>query len=150
MIFPRVKEDVFRDLVAEAKASGPRRRLWYQYVMRQKYVRHYRQMLPGVLEHLTFRSENRFRPVLDALAVIKRSLGTKFQYFPEDVPLEGVVLPSWRDTVLEDKDGSVRIHRRYYELCLTARAGLEVQRNLGRRLLRLSQSPPGSAHRLAS
>ena len=118
MIFPRVKEDVFRDLVAEAKASGPQYRLWYQYVMRQKYVRHYRQMLPGVLEHLTFRSENRFRPVLDALAVIKRSLGTKFQYFPEDVPLEGVVLPSWRDTVLEDKDGSVRIHRRYYELCV--------------------------------
>jgi hypothetical protein len=118
VIFPRVKEDVFRDLVAEAKASGPHYRLWYQYVMRQKYVRHYRQMLPGVLEHLTFRSENRFRPVLDALAVIKRYLGTKYQYFPEEVPLEGIVLPSWRDTVLEYKDGSVRIHRRYYELCV--------------------------------
>ena len=60
VIFPRVKEDVFRDLVAEAKASGPQYRLWYQYVMRQKYVRHYRQMLPGVLEHLTFRSEIAF------------------------------------------------------------------------------------------
>jgi hypothetical protein len=36
VIFPRVKEDVFRDLVAEAKASGPQYRLWYQYVMRQK------------------------------------------------------------------------------------------------------------------
>ena len=69
--------------------------------MRQKYVRHYRQMLPWVLEHLTFRSENRFQPVIEALAVIKRYLGTKYQYFPEEVPVEGVVLPSWRDTVLE-------------------------------------------------
>ena len=34
------------------------------------------------------------------------------------MPIEGVVLPSWRDTVLEHKDGSVRINRRYYELCV--------------------------------
>jgi len=60
--------DTFRDLAAEAKASGPQYRIWYQYVMRQKYVHHYRQMLPGLLEHLTFRSENRFQPVIEALA----------------------------------------------------------------------------------
>lgn len=109
------------ELVTEAKASGPQYRSWYQYVMRQKYIRHYRQMLPWVLEHLTFRSENRFQPVIAALAVIKRYLGTKYHYFPEEVPLEGVVLPSWRDTVLEPKDGTVRIHRRSYELCVLQR-----------------------------
>jgi hypothetical protein len=54
-LFPRVGEDTFRELVAEARASGPQCRLWYQYIMRQKYVRHYRRMLPLVLEHLTFR-----------------------------------------------------------------------------------------------
>jgi TnpA family transposase len=119
VLFPRVTEATFRDLVAEAKASGPQYRIWYQYVMRQKYVRHYRQMLPWVLEHLTFRSENRFQPVIEALAVIKRYLGTKYQYFPEAVPIEGVVLPRWRDTVLEaHPDGTVRVNRRYYELCV--------------------------------
>ena len=41
---------------------------------------------PWVLEHLTFRSENRFQPVIEALAVIKQSLGTKGQYFPEECP----------------------------------------------------------------
>jgi TnpA family transposase len=121
VIFPRVKEDIFRELVAEAKASGPQYRSWYQYVMRQKYVRHYRQMLPWVLEHLTFRSENRFQPVIEALAVIKRYLGTKYQYFPEEVPVEGVVSPSWRETVLEHQDGTVRINRQYYELCVLQR-----------------------------
>ena len=77
--------------------------------MRQKYIHHYRQLLPWVLEYLTFRSENRFQPVIEALAAIKRSLDTKGTYFAEDVPLDGVVLPSWRDTVLESKDGEVRI-----------------------------------------
>ena len=44
-------------------------------------------MLPLVLEHLTFRSENRFQPVIEALAIIKRYVGTKYQYFPEERPL---------------------------------------------------------------
>jgi hypothetical protein len=118
VLFPRVTEATFRELVAEAKASGPQYRLWYQAVMRQKYIRHYRQMLPWVLEHLTFRSENRFQPVIEALAIIKRYLRTKYQYVPEEVPLEGVVPPSWRDTVLEAKDGHVRINRPYYKLCV--------------------------------
>lgn len=118
VLFPRVGEGTFRELVAEAKASGPQYRLWYQYVMRQKYVRHYRRMLPMVLEHLTFRSENRFQPVIDALAVIKQYLGTRSLYLPDEVPIEGVVLPRWRDTVLEHKDGHVRVNRRYYELCV--------------------------------
>jgi hypothetical protein len=84
-------------------------------------VHHYRQMVPLVLEHLTFRSENRFQPVIEALAVIKQSLGTRGHYFPADVPIDGVVLPSWRDTVLEEKEGQVQINRQYYELCVLQR-----------------------------
>jgi hypothetical protein len=34
VLFPRVGEATFRELVAEAKASGLQYRLWYQYVMR--------------------------------------------------------------------------------------------------------------------
>jgi hypothetical protein len=40
--------------------------------MRQTYIHHYRQMLPWILEHLTFRREHRFQPVIEALAVIKQ------------------------------------------------------------------------------
>jgi hypothetical protein len=89
--------------------------------MRQKYVHHNRQMLPWVLEHLTFRSDNRFQPVIEALAVIKQSLDTKGHSFPEDVPLDGVVLPSWRATVIEAHEGKVQINRQYYELCVLQR-----------------------------
>jgi TnpA family transposase len=121
VLFPCVKEATFHDLVAEAKASHPQYRSWYQAVMRQKFMRHYRRMLPLVLEHLSFRSENRFQPVIEALAVIKQSLGTKGQYFPADVPVEGVVLPSWRETVIEEHEGTTRINRQYYELCVLQR-----------------------------
>jgi TnpA family transposase len=121
VLFPCVKEATFHDLVAEAQASDPHYRNWYQAVMRQKYVHHYRQMLPWILEHLAFRSENRFQPVLEALAVIKQSLGTKGPYLPEDVPVDGVVLPSWRETVIEEHEGTTRINRQYYELCVLQR-----------------------------
>ena len=67
VLFPQVKEETFRELAAEAKAHGPQYPIWYQYVIRQKYIHHYRQMLPWMLEHLTFRSENRFQPVIEAL-----------------------------------------------------------------------------------
>ena len=118
-LFPRVKEDIFRDLVPRPRRAVPSTAIWYQYVMRQKYVRHYRQMLPWVLEHLTFRSENRFQPVIEALAIIKRYLGTKYQYLPEEVPIEGVVLPQLaRHGARSHKDGTVRINRQYYELCV--------------------------------
>ncbi|HEX2242791.1 MAG TPA: DUF4158 domain-containing protein, partial [Gammaproteobacteria bacterium] len=72
VIFPRVKEEVFRNLLTEFKASGPQYRLIYQYFMHNKYARHYRRMLPILLENLTFRSDNRFQPVIEALSVIKR------------------------------------------------------------------------------
>jgi TnpA family transposase len=120
VLFPRVKEEIFHDLATEAKTTGVQYRSWYQVVMRQKYGHHYRQMLPLLLEHLTFRSDNRFQPVIEALAVIHRYLDTKGLYFPAEapVPLDGVVLPSWRDTVLEEQEGTVRINRQYYELCV--------------------------------
>jgi TnpA family transposase len=118
VLFPCVKEETFHDLVAEAKASHPQYRSWYQYVMRRKFMRHYRRMLPLVLEHLTFRSENRFQPIIEALAVIKDSLGTKERYFSADVPVDGVILPSWRETVIEAHEGATRINRQSYELCV--------------------------------
>jgi TnpA family transposase len=121
VLIPCVTEDTFHDLVAEAHASHPQYRIWYQAVMRQKFVRHYRRMLPLVLEHLTFRSENRFQPVIEALAVIKQALGTKGRYFATDVPVDGVVSPSWRETVIEAHDGTTRVNRPYYELCVLQR-----------------------------
>ena len=39
VIFPRVKEEIFRNLVAEFHISGPRLRLLRQTIMQRKFVR---------------------------------------------------------------------------------------------------------------
>jgi len=118
VIFPRVKEEIFRNLVAELHVSGPQLRLLRQTIMEQKFVRHYRRMLPALLETLQFRSDNRFQPLIEALAVIQRHLGSHQRYFPETVPVEGVITPAWRQKVFEEVEGEYRVNRRYYELCV--------------------------------
>jgi TnpA family transposase len=86
--------------------------------MKRKYTQHYRQILPLILENITFRSDNRFQPVVEALSTIKRYLGTNYQHFPEDVPLKGVVSKSWEKVVLEEIDAEQKVNRKYYEICV--------------------------------
>ena len=78
-------------------------------------------MLPIVLGALTFRSNNQdHRPVLDALALVRRHLDSKLHCYPleESVPLDGVVPIAWRDAVIErDALGRSRINRITYEIC---------------------------------
>lgn len=121
VIFPRVQEETFRNLVAEFHVSGPRLRLLRQTIMQRKFARHYRRMLPALLEGLQFRSDNRFQPVIEALAVIRRHLGSHSRYYPKTVPIEGVVTPAWKEKVLEEIDGETRVNRHYYELCVLER-----------------------------
>jgi hypothetical protein len=118
VLVPQGKEETLRDLAAAAKASGPQYRIWYPSIMRQKYIHHYRQRLPWILEHLPLRSENRFQPVIEALAGIKQYVGTKTPDLPADALVDGVGLPSWRETVIEEHAGTTRINRQYYALCV--------------------------------
>jgi hypothetical protein len=53
------------------------------------------------LETLRFRSDNRFQPVIEALAAIQRNLTTHQEHFSEQVPIEGVVTPRWKEKVFE-------------------------------------------------
>ncbi len=120
VLFPRVKEETFQNLVAEFTLTGPNLRLLRQTVMQRKFARHYRRMLLLLLETITFRSDNRFRPVIDALAPIQRHVRSPHRYFQaeETIPLDGVVTTAWQEKVCETIDGERKIHRRYYELCV--------------------------------
>jgi TnpA family transposase len=121
VVFPVVDEQTLRDLVAEGEATGPMYRHHLQAVIRGSYRSHYRRMLPIVLGALTFRSNNQdHRPVLDALALVRRHLDSKLHCYPleESVPLDGVVPIAWRDAVIErDAQGRSRINRITYEIC---------------------------------
>ena len=122
MIFPVVGEQTLRDLLKEAQASGSQYRQSVQTRIRASYGGHYRRMLAPLLETLCFRSNNeRYRPVIEALAVLKRHAGHRGRTYPaqEVVPIEGVVPPFWREVVQErDARDHVRIHRLTYEICV--------------------------------
>ncbi|MHB8210021.1 MAG: Tn3 family transposase [Acidithiobacillus sp.] len=120
VVFPVVGEQTLRDLVKEWKATGPTYRVTLRTVIRNSYQGHYRRMVPTLLAALEFRSNNdRHRPVMQALDLVKRFADTKVHTFPaeEDVPLDGVVRGLWRDAVMEkDAAGRDRINRVTYEI----------------------------------
>lgn len=89
--------------------------------MRNAYRSHYRRMLTRLLETLDFRSNNdRHRPVMEALALIRKHVDSRRTYPPDEiVPLDDIVPETWRDIVIEhDEDGSTRVNRVAYEICV--------------------------------
>src|SRR5271157_2925067 len=120
VIFPVVGEHTFEALVREARALGtpPTRRV--HTAVRASYGSYYRRMMPRLLAALDFRSNNdAHRPLLDALDAIRRAEGEGRQYFAADeIAIEGVIRPKWRDIVIEDAPGGgQRVNRINYEIC---------------------------------
>ncbi len=66
VIFPMVKEETFRDLVIEAESNGVKYEQKQIGFLKNKYLRHYRQALPLILNNVEFSSSNRQQPVLKA------------------------------------------------------------------------------------
>ncbi|WP_034999156.1 Tn3 family transposase [Beijerinckia mobilis] len=122
VVFPVVGEQTLRDLVKEWKSTGPTYRTILRTVIRNSYKGHYRRMVPEILEHLEFRSNNEHhRPVIEALELLKRFSNSKLHSFPQEetVPVDGVVRGLWRDAVIETEvDGRQRINRITYEICV--------------------------------
>src|SRR5215216_2834025 len=120
VIYPVVGVQTLRDLVTEGAATGHFYRDQVHKVMRGSYGHHYRRLVPPLLDALTFRSNNdRHQPVIEALALLQQYAGSKRRFYePEDrVPLEGVVPPDWRPTVVgQDAQGHTRINRITYEM----------------------------------
>ena len=136
---PRVGGQTLHDLVREAEATGPTYRTTLRATIRGSYRGHYRRAVLDLLAALDFRSNNEaHRPVIRALALVRRYAGTRVRRIPahEDVPLEGVVRPLWRDAVVDaDPHGRPRVDRITYEI-LRARGSARsapLQGGVGRR-----------------
>ena len=122
VIFPVVQEQTLEAIAKEYKASGSYDQQVYS-VLHASYKGHYRRMLPKLLETMDFQSNNvHHRPVLEAIACINNLLKTgdvcRTIDVSETFPLH-VVLPKWRDLVVEQTDdGTIRINRISYEICI--------------------------------
>lgn len=121
VIYPAVGEQTLRDLAREAKATGPTYRTTLRATIRGSYRGHYRRAVLDLLAALDFRSNNEaHRPVIRALDLVRRYAGARLRTYPagEDVPLDGVVRPLWRDAVVDrDPHGRPRVNRITYEIC---------------------------------
>ena len=120
VLFPAVGEGTLRDLVKEAKSAGPVFRLNVHSRLVASYRGHYRRMLPPILGALSFRSNNSaHRPVVEALSLLERHAGSTARSYAagEDIPLNGVVPPAWEELVVS-RNGSVRVDRVGYEVCV--------------------------------
>lgn len=121
-IYPIVNVEILKDLVKEYKTSGVTYQKKVYTVMRNSYSRHYRRMLPELLEILEFKSNNdQHKPIIEAIDLIKKYIDKKIVYYPydEDIPIEGVVKNKWKDIVLEtDLLKGHKINRINYEIVL--------------------------------
>lgn len=120
VLYPVVSEQTLKDLVKELKHTGPAYREKVHTVVRASYGSHYRRMVPEILSILDFRSSNEVhRPVIEALALIKRYTNTGMHYFPltENIPIDGVIRTTYKDIIIEKDDkGQERISRINYEI----------------------------------
>src|SRR4051794_32830685 len=121
VIFPVIGEQTFDALVREARALGTPQSRRVHTAVRASYGSYYRRMMPKLLAALEFRSNNgTHRPLLDALDAIRRAEGEGRQFFKADeVTIEGVIRPKWRNIVLEDAPGGgQRVNRINYGICV--------------------------------
>ena len=121
VLYPLVGPEKLQSLVQEAKTKGTYQQS-VQTRVNASYTFHYRQMLPALLKVLTFCSNNeRYKPLIEALALVADYLGDKSAFYPEDhaVPMDGVIAKRWQNWIYSfDLSGSRRIRRVRYELCV--------------------------------
>jgi len=114
-----VGEDNLRALVAEYKASGPTFKRTVQTTYQASYTNHYRRGLVRLLEVLEFRSDNSHRPVIDALALVRRYADkSALTYYPagETVPRHAGLDGGWGDLAYRTTKDGVRVVRQVYEI----------------------------------
>jgi TnpA family transposase len=124
-LYPVVGPTTLAELVREGRASESALRARTRVRLRASYSSYYRRVIPELLEALEFRSSNtRHAPVIDALALLRRyAHRPTIRYYGvgETVPVDGIVPADWRSAVVEEReDGTSRVERIPYELCVLA------------------------------
>ena len=121
ILYPLVGEKRLHSLVEEAKNRGT----YHQSIQTRvsaSYTHHYRQMVPLLLEVLTFQSNNeRHKPLIEALDVVTDYLEEQDAFYPidQEVPMDDVIQKQWQSWIYQtDPSGKRRIRRVRYELCV--------------------------------
>lgn len=126
VIYPVVKPETLQEIIKESELTRGYKEQVYTF-MRASYSSHYRRMLAPILETISFESNNILhRPVLKALKILKKYLGSTSIYYPveQHIPIKGVIKPGWQEIIIEkleknDKgDTQERVNRVNYEIAV--------------------------------
>jgi len=121
ILYPIASPQQMKVLVAQYRTTSQRQYDRQVYTtLRASYGHHYRQMLPTLLDVLTFRSSTQAH-LLEAIDLLKHYLSSHRHTYPsnETIPLEGIIPPAWSSLVVEKtSDGQTRINRINYEICV--------------------------------
>lgn len=122
VIYPVAREETLQDLVKELKRSDNAFKGRVFTVIKGSYSRHYRKMLPMILEMLDFKSNNDVhRPVIEALRVVQQFMDAKVKYLELNgaIPVNGIVKPGWKNSIVhKDNNGNRLIEKVEYEICV--------------------------------
>lgn len=119
VIYPAASEKWLNALIQEVENNGGYKGR-VQKAIQSSYRSHYRRMLPELLNNLEFRTTAQYQPLMEALKVLKTHLGQKGTTYPKgvQVPVKGIVPMDWMPHVMEGKDGSSKVNRTAYEICV--------------------------------
>lgn len=119
VLFPVVGEQVLADLVREYQASGPLYTERVEIYVRNSYKRHYRRMVPAILEALRFQSGNQYhQPVTGALRYLQANSPAQRNVPIDEVPIDGIVPRSLQPLLIEGGNQERHINRISYEICV--------------------------------
>jgi len=123
VVFPAVSggEGKLQELVHKFRTKGPQYHQTVRATLKASYTSHYRRGLIELLDVLEFHSNNqRHRPVLEALDLVKRHSGAGTRYLPvgETISIHSGVTGDWKLSVFVDVAGKQRVKRPAYEICM--------------------------------
>ena len=118
-IFPKVGKETLEEIVKKPISFDEYNRQRKYHYMRLSYIKHYRRMLSPIFNNLVFCSNNeKNKPLLKAISIIKKYMDSNLVYYPEDEDIpQNKVLPNGCLKLIVEKTGTTtRVNRINYEL----------------------------------
>jgi len=132
-LYPIVTPSTIRDIIKDMTKNNREYKEKIYIKMHSSYRGHYRRSLCDILKNLTFKSNNlSHQPIIEALQLIREYSDSSQRFFAtgDEVPIEGVIQPKWKDIIIEtDSKGIERVNRINYEIAVlqSLRTGLRCK-----------------------
>ncbi len=122
VIYPSFNKKLLQDLIQDLKMNNSAFTGKVRTVMKNSYSRHYRRMLPKLLNIIEFKSNNDIhKPVLEALKIVKENIDSSARYLQIDdtFPISGIIKSKWKSAIIQKNEhGKDVIERFNYEICV--------------------------------